>query len=138
MPTRWFNGRLPQTLVISQFLLYFNAFFALLGVLAGGGLGVLGLLVLAGTVYGAAGIASEMRVGYRVAVAVAVLPLVLRLLVAASAFGGVFGNLGWVLFMLGGDDPGLRSDPISALFQYALLGLLLHQQSREHQRVWFS
>lgn len=137
MPTRWFNGRLPQTLVISQFLLYFNAFFALLGVLAGGGLGVLGLLVLAGTVYGAAGIASEMRTGYRVAVAVAVLPLVLRLLVAASAFGGVFGNLGWVLFMVGGDDPTLRSDPISALFQYVLLGLLLHHQSREHQRVWF-
>ena len=40
---------------MSQFLLYFNAFWAALGILTGGGVGILGILVLAGYVYGAAG-----------------------------------------------------------------------------------
>lgn len=138
MPNRWFNSREPQTLYISQILLYINAFFAVVGLLAGGGVGILGILVLAGTLYGAAGIASEMKSGYRVAVAVAFLPLVLRTIVAAGAYGGVLGNILWVLFFVSPKASNLGSDPIAALFEYALIGLLLHQQSREHQRVWFS
>jgi len=137
MPTRWFNQRLPQTLVMSQFLLYFNAFWAALAVL-GGGVNLLQLLVLAGTVYGAAGIASELKRGYQVAVAVSFLPLVLRVLVAMGATGGLLGNLSWVLLQVGGEDPGLRSGLVDAIFQYVLIVLLLHSQSREHQRVWFS
>jgi hypothetical protein len=137
MPTRWFNQRLPQTLVMSQFLLYFNAFWAALAVL-GGGVNLLQLLVLAGTVYGAAGIASELKRGYQVAVAVSFLPLVLRVLVAMGANGGLLGNLSWVLLQVGGEDPGLRSGLVDAIFQYVLIVLLLHSQSREHQRVWFS
>jgi hypothetical protein len=137
MPTRWFNQRLPQTLVMSQFLLYFDAFWAALGVLLGGGIGFLGLIVLAGYVYGAAGIASEKKLGYRVAVVVAFLPLALRALVALGAIGGLFGNLTWVLFMFGAEDPGLVSNPLNVLFQYVLIVLLLHSQSREHQKIWF-
>lgn len=138
MPTRWFNSRLPQTLVVAQFLLYFDAFFALLAVVGGGGLGLLGLLLIAGSVYGAAGIASELRTGYYAAIAVSFLPLALRVIVALGAFGGLFGNLSWVLLQIGGDDPRLRSDLIGVMFQYALIVVLLHSQSREHTRIWFS
>lgn len=138
MPTRWFNSRLPQTLVIAQFLLYFDAFFALLAVVTGGGIGLLGLLVIAGSVYGAAGIASELRKGYYAAIAVSFLPLALRLIVALGAFGGLFGNLSWVLLQVGAEDPRLGSDIIGAMFQYALIVVLLHAQSREHTKIWFS
>ena len=77
--TRWFNPRLPQTLVISQFLLYFDAFFALLGALGvtvdlgfriGGLARLLSLASLAAFIYGAYGIANERKRGYQVAVAV--------------------------------------------------------------------
>lgn len=129
LPTRWYNPNLPQTLVISQFLLYFDAFWALLGVLSGQGLGLLGLLVLAGYIYGAAGIASEIRTGYRVAVVVSFLPLALRLLVSFGRTGGLLGNLGFVL---------VGASIVNALFEYALIALLLHPQSRDHERIWFS
>lgn len=122
---------------MSQFLLYFDAFWAALGVLTGGGLGILGLLVLAGYVYGAAGIASEKKLGYRVAVGVAFLPLVFRALIAVGAIGGLFGNITWVLFLFGADDPRLASNPVNVLFEYVLIVLLLHRQSREHQKIWF-
>lgn len=136
MPTRWINPRQPQTLYISQILLYFDAFWALLGILSGGGVGVLGILVLAGSLYGAAGIASELKAGYRVAVAVSFLPLTLRALIALGAYGGLLGNITWVLFQVGGQAR-LGGSVIDVMFQYTLIGLLLHQQSREHQKVWF-
>ncbi|MEZ5239709.1 MAG: hypothetical protein R2716_12455 [Microthrixaceae bacterium] len=138
MPTRWFNSRLPQTLVVAQFLLYFDAFFALLAVISGAGLGLLGVLVILGSVYGAAGIASEMRNGYYAAIAVSFLPLALRLIVSLGAAGGLLGNLPWVLLQVGAEDPRLGSDLIGAMFQYALIVVLLHSQSREHTRIWFS
>lgn len=128
MPTRWYNPNLPQTLVISQFLLYFDAFWMLVGVLTGQGLGLLGLVVLAGYVYGAAGIASGLKLGYRVAVVVSFLPLALRILISLGRIGGLLDNLGFVLF---------GSGLIGALFEYALIALLLHPQSREHQKIWF-
>ena len=135
---RWYNPRLPQTLVIAQFLLYFNAFFAGLAVLAVGfnssvqfsTLGkILSFGALFGFIYGAYGIANERKRGYQVAVAVAFMPLAIRFIDAVRAPGGLFNHLGYVLF---------AGDIISVMFQYALIGLLLHQQSREHQRIWFS
>jgi hypothetical protein len=137
MPTRWYNPRLPQTLVISQFLLYFNAAFAVLGILLGGGVGWLGLVLLAGWVYGGWGIANERKSGYKVAVAVSFAPLALRALIATNADGGIFGNLSWVLLQTGGRDSNLSGSILDVVFQYALIGLLLHQQSREHQKIWF-
>jgi hypothetical protein len=128
MPTRWYNPNLPQTLVISQFLLYFDAFWALLGVLSGQNLGLLGIIVLAGYVYGAAGIASGLKWGWRVAVAVSFLPLVLRALIALGSVGGLLDNLGFVF---------LGDNVLNVIFEYALIALLLHPQSREHQKLWF-
>jgi hypothetical protein len=51
-----------------------------------------------------------------------------RLIVALQA-GAVMSNLGFI-FIPGGI--------INAIFVYALIGLLLHTQSREHVRIWFS
>lgn len=136
---RWFNSRLPQTLVIAQFLLYFNAFLlalAALGSLRGlGSGGMLALLYrvllfgsLAANVYGAHGIANERKRGYEVAVVAAFLPIAVPAVILLLD-GNLFGNLGAVLI------PG---GIINALFVYALIALLLHTQSREHQKVWFS
>lgn len=126
---RWFNPNVPQTLYIAQFLLYLDAFWALLGIFVGGGIGLLGVLALAAYVYGAYGIANEQKRGYQVAVFAAFLPFGLRL-IAAVAFGdGLIGDLGFILF---------SNSVLSVIFQYALIALLLHPMSREHQKIWFS
>ncbi len=123
---RWFNPNVPQTLYIAQFLLYFDAFWMLLGVFTGGGLGLLGLLALAAYVYGAYGIANEKKLGYQVAVVASFIPLALRFLQFAT---GVIGaDLSYVLF---------STSVLNVLFEYALIGLLLHPMSREHQKIWF-
>ena len=124
---RWYNPRLPQTLVISQFLLYFDAFFGLLGAL-GGGIGLLGILYVGAYIYGAYGIANERKRGYQVAVAASFLPIALPAVVLLLN-GELLGRLGEVL---------LPGGIINAIFVYALIALLLHTQSREHQRIWFS
>lgn len=130
---RWYNPRLPQTLVISQWLLYFNAFWALFAVLTGGVMGsAIGAALLLGTlganVFGAYGIANELKRGYQVAVVAAFLPIAVRLVIVVISRASIVRNLGFILV------PG---DVISAIFVYALIALLLHQQSREHQRIWF-
>jgi len=136
--TRWFNPRLPQTLVISQFLLYFDAAFAILGALGvtvdvgfriGGLARLLSVASLAAFIYGAYGIANERKRGYQAAVAGSFAPLAIRLVAVFQAGASLSGNLRYVF--LGGGI-------LNALFEYALIALLLHQQSREHQRIWFS
>ncbi len=122
---RWFNANLPQTLYIAQFLLYFDAFFLALGILFGGGLGLLGLVALGASVYGAYGIANELKRGYQVAIVAAFLPLALRVLVYALGDA----SIGFILF---------SDNILNVIFQYALIALLLHPMSRNHQKVWFS
>ena len=131
---RWYNPRLPQTLVISQFLLYFNAFWDLLAVLTGGILNssigaVLLLVSLGANVYGAYGIANERKRGYQVAVLASFLPFIVRFVAVLQVGAPLGSNLGFVL------APG---GIINAIFVYALVALLMHTQSREHQRIWFS
>jgi hypothetical protein len=117
MPIRqWTNPSQPQTLQIAVFLLYINAFFI---VIRGGILNPFGLLLVVGGVAGGVGIAQEKRWGYGLGLAMAFLPFVIRL-----AYGGVGGLLG--------------VDLISLMFEVALVALLLHPQSREYQRIWFS
>ena len=109
---QWTNPSQPQTLQIAVFLLYMNAVFAVLF----GGLGsVYGLMIIAGGVAGGFGIAQEKRWGYGVALAVALLPFVL--IIAGKA---------------------LITGVIGLMFDIALVALLLHPQSREYQRIWFS
>ena len=117
---RWVNPSQPQTLYIATILLYMSAVFGLLfGALAS----LLGLAIAVGEVAGGYGVANERRWGYRLAVAVAAL-----------------GLLPFVLFAV---DEGITEllDPpvlISLVFPVALFALLIHPQSREYQKVWFS
>jgi hypothetical protein len=114
---RWTNPTQPQTLQIAVFLLYINAVFALL---FGGLASLLGLLLVAGGAAGGFGIANEKKWGYNLGLAMAFLPFAFRV-----AFGGgvsaIFG-----------------ASIVSLMFEVALVALLLHPQSREYQKIWFS
>lgn len=117
---------MPQTLYVAQFLLYLDAFWMLLAVLFGRGLGLLGLIALAGYVYGAYGIANELKRGYLVAVVASFVPLGLRVL--QFLLGARGADLSYVLF---------AGNVLNVIFEYALIALLLHPMPREHQKVWF-
>ena len=105
--------------------MYFDAFWMALGVLFGGGLGLLGLIALAAYVYGAYGIANEQKRGYQVAVVAAFIPLALRALVFMT------GNASLMFVLFSGNV-------LNVIFEYALIALLLHPMSSEHQKIWFS
>lgn len=134
---KWFDRMQPQTLQIATWLLYINGFFALLGYLGTedwigyaritkGALGsIAGLGVIACFVLGGFLMANDRRLGYRLALVGAFSPFILRI---------------WVLW----DIPGISTwdkitgnNAISFLFDAALCALLLHPQSREHQRLWY-
>ena len=113
---RWTNPTQPQTLQIAVFLLYINAVFTALF----GGLGsLIGIALVAGGAAGGFGIANDKRWGYNLGLVMAFLPFVLRI-----ALGGVGAILG--------------GDIINTMFEIALVALLLHPQSREYQKIWFS
>ncbi len=100
-----------------MFLLYANAVFGLLfqfPFLVFGAL--LGIVVVAAYAAGGFGVANDQNWGYVVAVAVAAIVLV-----------GSLARLGLNL-----------ANGINLMFDVALLALLLHPQSRDYQRVWFS
>lgn len=111
---RWFNPSLPQTLQIANFLLYFNAFFGLLGLLQTGN--AIYLVIVALNVAGGFGLANERKWGYATAVGAAVFPFALRLVFVGNPFS---------------------TGAVSLIFEIALLALVLHPQSREHQKIWF-
>lgn len=120
---QWVNPSQPQTLTIACFLLYINAVFAVLDVLQ---IGVTRLtaigavyyfITIVGGVVGGHGIATERKWGYGLAIVVALVPFVLRLV----GGGGVFGGAGL----------------ITLIFEIALVALLLHPQSRSYQKIWF-
>lgn len=137
MPTRWFNSRLPQTLVVSQFLLYIDAFWAILrflsvsvnSVVAFTFVGrIIAVASVFGYLYGAWGIANERRLGYQVAIAASFLPLASRI-VDTFGVGGPLEHLNYIL---------TSGNIINVMFEYALIVVLLHSQSREHTKIWFS
>jgi hypothetical protein len=109
-PQRFFDPSQPQTLQMATLVLYFQGAFYFLGLV---------LLYAAG--YGAAGygIANGKKWGYGLALAVAILRLVD--LVAGSTIDSV-----------------IRHNTIELMFSVALLALILHPQSREYQKIWFS
>jgi hypothetical protein len=114
---RFFNPSQPQTLQISVWLLYFNAFWALLSVLSGFPPALISLGLSAGAAYG---IANEKRWAYFMGVAVAVLDLALLVWSA-----GGLTNLFRVNLL------------VSLMFAVALVVALLHPMSRDYQRIWF-
>jgi hypothetical protein len=112
---RWVNPTQPQTLQIAVFLLYFNAFFALLGFLRGFHLPVI-LFTIIGGVLGGYGIANERKWGYGLGLATAFVPFADRFFIGVGIL-----------------DTGL----LNLMFEIALVALLLHPQSRDYQRIWF-
>ena len=132
---KWFDRMQPQTLQIATWLLYFDGFFGLVDLLDGGGEmyylrlrypgGILIGLAIIG-LYAAGGLlmANDRRLGYRLSVAAAISPFVVNLVV----YSDIGASLRYRLFGAG---------IISFFFNVALLALLLHPQSKEHQRIWF-
>jgi hypothetical protein len=114
---RWTNPSLPQTLQIAVFLFYFHAFFDVLYTLSGS-LGLLGVVLIAGQVGAGYGIANEKRWGYKLGIAMAFSPFILRLIFLGASYA-----LGFSI--------------ISLAFEVALVALLLHPQSKDYQRIWF-
>jgi hypothetical protein len=111
---RWFPTQQPQTLQIACALLYWNAFLSLLDSFFGGGVSKLYLLLMLLELGGAFGISNARKVGYNVAVAAAVLPL--------------------MILVVTGLGPGAV---LPLLFDIALLFLLLHPMTRQFIKVWF-
>lgn len=137
MPLRrqWFDRMQPQTLQIATWLLYINAFFALVELVDGGGVlhyfriryawgALLGLGLVVAYVLGAYLMANEKKLGWRIAVGAAVAPFVLTF-VAYTELAAP-----WRYRLFG-------ASILSFAFDVAVLALLLHPQSREHQRIWY-
>ena len=118
-PRRFTNQSQPQTLQIAVFLLYAEAAFAVFYMLLFGVSPLYSLPTAVGGVAAGFGIANEKRWGYWLGVAIAFLPAALRVLI----LGGVHGLL--------------RTGLLNLMFEIALIALLLHNQSREYQRIWF-
>lgn len=116
---RWLNQSQPQTLYMATILLYITA--ALL-ILFGGAFSLLGLILVAASAGGGFGIANEQRWGYGLALAFAGFRVALLLWFVARDPDLLFN----LLFL------------IDAVFPVALFLLLIHPQSRDYQRIWFS
>ena len=110
---RFFDPSQPQTLQIATLLLYMLGVFAFLG------LSTFGLMFAAAYGGAAYGMANGKKWGYGLGIGVAVFRLFV-LLVGSSI------------------DVVLRVHTIDLMFGVALLALLLHPQSREYQKIWFS
>ena len=137
-PRKWFDRMQPQTMQIATWLLYLNGFFALIGFMdksdwtgiariEKGALGSLvGLIAVASFIAGGYLMANDRRIGYRLALVAAFSPFILRI---------------WILWSYprwGAIDKITGNDTIGFIFEAALCALLLHPQSREHQRLWYS
>jgi hypothetical protein len=109
---RWFDPRQPQTLQIATMLLYFHAAFSILDFVFGRF--ILPLPAVAGGL-GAFGMANEKKWGYQLATGAAIV----RVLIA---------------FALGGPSENI----LGFMIAIAVVALLLHPQSRDYQRIWYS
>ena len=133
---RWFDRMAPQTLQIATMLLYLNGFFALIGFMDRsdwvgyarvdkGGVGaVVGLAVIASFILGGLLMANDRRWGWRLGLFAAFSPFLLRFWIRSDSRFDMWDRIS------GGNT-------ISLIFDVALCVLLLHPQSREHQKLWY-
>ena len=144
MERRYFNQSQPQTMQIAVFLLYANAVLGLilssdnrfLFEVAAGSLlrtssdltRLIGLLLALGFIVGSAAaaylIANEKRIGYTLGLVVAAAPLVATVLIVTIGWPGRIRVIDAIV-------------DIGFIFDVALLVLLLHQQTRSYQKIWF-
>lgn len=138
---RWFDRMQPQTLQIATWLLYFNAFFALIDVMGDDSyLGylrnrfawglIVGLAIVAAYVGGGFLMANDRKLGYRLALVAAFSPFVLRFWALSDLEHRSGANISLV-------DKVTGDRLLSFIFEVALCALLLHPQSRDHQRTWY-
>jgi hypothetical protein len=137
---RFWNSSLPQTLIVSVFLLYANLVTALIYRTGNEGLffymfgglrvpsgpaltlgNLLSIACLIGSVAAGYLISNEKRNGWKLGLVVAAAPLVADVIVIVT-----------------GQISITRMITVSLLFDIALFVALVHPQSREHQRIWFS
>lgn len=146
-PKKWFDRMQPQTLQIATWLLYFDGFFSLVSLIDKSGyigylrfqypfgflLGIIsvGLYVLGGVL-----MANDLKIGYKLSVLAAASPFVLRFLAVRSLAANfeTQSPIGITDYLTGRIFGG---SIISSAFDIAVLALLLHTQSREHQRIWY-
>ena len=132
---KWIDRMQPQTLQIATWLLYIKGFFALVELIDGGGVlhyfrqrytfgFLLGLAVVALHVAGAFLMANERKFGWKLSVVAAVSPFVLTFV----AYTQLDAPIRYRLF---------GASLLSFAFDVAVLALLLHPQSKEHQRIWY-
>jgi uncharacterized membrane protein (UPF0136 family) len=146
-PKKWFDRMQPQTLQIATWLLYFDGFFALVSLIDKSGyIGYLryqfpfgfliGLISVALYVLGGLLMANDLKIGYKISVAAAASPFVLRFLAVRSLAANfeTQSPIGFTDYLTGRIFGG---SIISSAFDIAVLALLLHTQSREHQRIWY-
>ncbi|MGI9602018.1 MAG: hypothetical protein ACR2QE_09045 [Acidimicrobiales bacterium] len=110
---RFINRYQPQLLVTATMLAYIQAVFDLLTGLQEGFL--LLVVVAVGKGLGAFGIANSKRVGYYVCIAATVVGIIMLFVLNYSLFGRL----------------------LNLVFEGALLGALLHPQSRDYTKIWF-
>jgi hypothetical protein len=110
---RWINQTHPQTLLFGTYLLYFDAFWAVVNAVLYGAVGPVQLLLGGGAAGAAYGIANDKKIAWYAGIAVSGLGLAFRLL---------FLGLG---------------DAIGLLFAVAQVALLVHPMSRNYVKTWF-
>jgi hypothetical protein len=144
-PKKWFDRMQPQTLQVATWLLYLNGFFALMSVFDKTGylgyirfrfgIGLLvDLLVVAFHVLGGLLMANDRKLGYRLAVVAAFSPFVLRSVAMADLRAHYELSISFTDYVLGRP---LGGGLVTVVFDVALVALLLHRQSRDHQRIWY-
>ncbi|MEO5974994.1 MAG: hypothetical protein ABIQ38_07335 [Ilumatobacteraceae bacterium] len=142
---KWFDRMQPQTLQIATWLLYLNGFFALVSTFDKTGyLGYIrfrfgiGLLiclaVVACHILGGFLMANDRKLGYRLAVVAALSPFILRSIAMADLRSNYGISMSFFDFVFGRP---LGGGLLTVIFDAALVALLLHRQSREHQRIWY-
>ena len=146
-PKKWFDRMQPQTLQIATWLLYFDGFFALVSLIDKSGyIGylrfqypfgfLLGIISVALYVFGGVLMANDLKIGYKLSVIAAASPFILRFLAVRSLAANfeTQSPIGITDYLTGRIFGG---SIISSAFDIAVLALLLHTQSREHQRIWY-
>ena len=138
---KWFDRMQPQTLQIAAMLLYLNGFFALISVIDttdylgylrnrfSFGL-VVGLVVVALHALSGLFMANDLKLGYKFAIAAAFSPFVLRFW-AYTDLENASGIATSLYRKLSGGST------LSLIFEVALCALILHPQSRSHQKIWY-
>jgi uncharacterized membrane protein (UPF0136 family) len=146
-PKKCFDRMQPQTLQIATWLLYFDGFFALVSLIDKSGYigylryqypfgSLLGVISVALYVLGGWLMANDLKIGYKLSVLAAASPFVLRFLAVRSLARNfeTQSPIGITDYLTGRIFGG---SIISSAFDIAVLALLLHTQSREHQRIWY-